>query len=182
MIAKVFPTGKGGISYLLSKKFCPVLIGDPEITQDLILSSRSKNPSTAGVLTFEEYIEDDQVKLDLCVDFTAKVLAPGIDPSEISIVWVEHKEGDQESPRTGLHFEMSNTHLASGKQLQPYLGRGKKKWQAPIYPRLLAEKALAKSYESRLRPLGPRRTRQAADLYGQHASAGKGQRGQRSYT
>ena len=132
MIAKFFPKGKAGLAYLKSKDFCPTLIGNERETQELIDGSRFKNPSTAGVLTFEEHIEDDEKKREICERFTAEVLAPGIDRSAISITWVEHQEqvgGDDEDEedekkpkevRTGLHFVMSNEHLETGQRIQPF--------------------------------------------------------------
>jgi len=137
MIAKIFKTGEAGIDYLQSKSFCPVISGDPRMTQDLIEASRSKNPSTAGVLSFSEHIEDDDLKRDLCDRFTRDVLCPGIDPGDYSITWIEHQEKSEDGGvRTGLHFVMCNTHLASGKVMAPYWwkrDRGlKMAWQAMV--------------------------------------------------
>lgn len=140
MIVKFFPKGKAGLAYLKSKDFCPTIIGDERETQELIAGSRFKNPSTAGVLTFEEHIEDEAKKREICERFTTEVLAPGIDRSAISITWVEHQEpADAEGVngyRTGLHFVMSNEHLVSGKRMQPYWHKADKQqvklWQTLI--------------------------------------------------
>ena len=121
MIAKIFPTGKGGIEYLQSKEFCPTLRGDPAMTQDLIEASGSKNPSTAGVLSFTEHITDLATKLEIAERYEREVLCPGIAQEDYSITWIEHQETAKDGGvRTGLHFVMSNTHLSSGKQMQPY--------------------------------------------------------------
>lgn len=126
MIIKVFRTGRAGIDYLKSKEFCPTILGDHIQTQELIDASGFKTPSTSGVLSLAEYIEDDEKKREICDRFAREILCPGIDPSEVSICWIEHQEAagedDKGKPmvRTGLHFVMCNTHLPSGKRLQPY--------------------------------------------------------------
>ena len=136
MLAKIFQTGKGAIDYLQSKEHCPVLRGDSEITQSLIDASRFKTPSTAGVLSFEELIDREEAE-QIIDRFEAEVLCPGISSEDYSITWVEHHEPAKDgSVRTGLHFVIANTHLSTGKRIQPYYDRAdhprKSAWQAVI--------------------------------------------------
>ena len=126
MIAKVFPKGSGGIEYVLSKDYANVISGDPQITQSLIenYSEKSQNPSTSGVLSFHEDLSGQNDLLEsLCQRYQEEVLFCGIDPSEYSITWVEHREPSDANPsgwRTGLHYVANNEHLPTGKRIQPY--------------------------------------------------------------
>ena len=141
MMAKIFPKGKGGIQYMLSKEYARTILGDAKMTQKVIDSSTSVNPSTAGVLTFEEHITDPEELKRVCQDFERNFLCPGINPDEYSVVWVEHQEKAKGGGiRTGAHFEMANTHLPTQNRIQPY-------WHAKDKSRKMAWQALTNERE-----------------------------------
>lgn len=127
MIVKVFRNKGAGsptasVRYLIGKngdrEKATVLKGDIELTRQLAESLDFKNRYTVGVLSFEEQDLPKQTKQDIMADFE-KTLFAGLDESQYSIAWVEHRDKD----RLELNFFIANVELSTGKRLQPYYDR-----------------------------------------------------------
>ncbi|ENE9929765.1 relaxase/mobilization nuclease domain-containing protein, partial [Vibrio parahaemolyticus] len=128
MLVKFFtPTPEAGplgaLNYLLGDKnrsVSPELLhGTPEITKQLLLSSNSKNPYTAGCLSFapEESDISEELQGHLMQSFEETLLA-GLDHGQYDICWIRHTD---KNGRLELNFHIVNTELTTGKCLQPYL-------------------------------------------------------------
>ncbi|MBM5152206.1 relaxase/mobilization nuclease domain-containing protein, partial [Vibrio parahaemolyticus] len=128
MLVKFFtPTPEAGpfgaLNYLLGDKnrsVSPELLhGTPEITKQLLLSSNSKNPYTAGCLSFapEESDISEELQGHLMQSFEETLLA-GLDHGQYDICWIRHTD---KNSRLELNFHIVNTELTTGKSLQPYL-------------------------------------------------------------
>jgi hypothetical protein len=65
-----------------------------------------------------------------------RVLMPGLDKDQYSVLWVEH----QDKGRLELNFLIPNTELLTGKRLQPYYDRADRPridaWQTIVNGRL----------------------------------------------
>lgn len=117
---------KGAIDYLMGlidhkgdeRSIAPrVLDGNPETFLDIV---RSIDPTqaqfyTSGTLCFEEENIKEEYKYQIMQSFE-ETLFPGLDKSQYSIVWVEHRDKD----KLELNFVTAETELHSGKRLQTY--------------------------------------------------------------
>jgi len=126
MIVKFHGRGTGGgsgpVDYLLGKDRqrdgATVLQGKPEQVRELIDASRYAKKYTSGVLSFAEKDLPDGQR-EQVMDSFERVLMPGLDKDQYSILWVEH--GDK--GRVELNFLIPNTELLTGRRLQPYFDR-----------------------------------------------------------
>lgn len=126
MIVKFHPRGRGGgagpVDYLLGKdrqrEGASVLQGKPEEVRELIDASPYAKKYTSGVLSFAEADLPPGQREKLMASFE-RVLMPGLDKDQYSILWVEHSD----KGRLELNFLIPNTELLTGKRLQPYYDR-----------------------------------------------------------
>lgn len=143
MIVKFHPRGRGGgagpVDYLLGKDRqrdgASVLQGKPEEVRELIDASPYAKKYTSGVLSFAEQDLPPGQREKLMASFE-RVLMPGLDKDQYSILWVEH----QDKGRLELNFVIPNTELLTGKRLQPYYDRADRPridaWQTIVNTRL----------------------------------------------
>ena len=125
MIVKFHPRGRGGgagpVDYLLGKdrqrEGATVLQGKPEEVRELIDASPYAKKYTSGVLSFAEAELPPGQREQIMASFE-RVLMPGLDKDQYSILWVEHTD----KGRLELNFLIPNTELLTGKRLQPYYG------------------------------------------------------------
>ena len=108
--------------------------GDPEQMIQLIDSTNFAQKYTSGVLSFAERDLDEHQKQQI-MDSFERVLMPGIDKDQYSILWVQHQDKD----RLELNFVVANVELQSGKRLQPYYDKADR-------PRLNAWKDLVNDH------------------------------------
>ena len=143
MIVKFHPRGRGGgagpVDYLLGKdrqrEGASVLQGKPEEVRELIDASPYVKKYTSGVLSFAEADLPPGQREKLMASFE-RVLMPGLDKDQYSILWVEHAD----KGRLELNFLIPNTELLTGKRLQPYYDRADRPridaWQTIVNGRL----------------------------------------------
>ncbi len=143
MIVKFHPRGRGGgagpVDYLLGKdrqrEGASVLQGKPEEIRELIDASPYVKKYTSGVLSFAEADLPPGQREKLMASFE-RVLMPGLDKDQYSILWVEHAD----KGRLELNFLIPNTELLTGKRLQPYYDRADRPridaWQTVVNGRL----------------------------------------------
>lgn len=143
MIVKFHPRGRGGgsgpVDYLLGKdrarEGATVLQGKPEEVRALIDASAYAKKYTSGVLSFAEQDLPAGQREKLMASFE-RVLMPGLDKDQYSILWVEHAD----KGRVELNFLIPNTELLTGKRLQPYYDRADRPridaWQTVVNGRL----------------------------------------------
>lgn len=123
MIVKFFNRGTGGgsgpVDYLLGKdrerELAKLEQGDPDEIINLINSCEFTQKYKSGCLSFSEKDLSPGIKNKLMADFE-KVLLPGLDKNQYSILWVEHKDKD----RLELNFVVPCVELTTSKRLQPY--------------------------------------------------------------
>ena len=131
-------SGRGPVDYLLGKdrdrEDARLDRGDPEQMIQLIDSTNFAQKYTSGVLSFAERDLDENQKQQI-MDSFERVLMPGIDKDQYSILWVQHQDKD----RLELNFVVANVELQSGKRLQPYYDKADR-------PRLNAWKDLVNDY------------------------------------
>ncbi|MDY3581655.1 relaxase/mobilization nuclease domain-containing protein [Enterobacter kobei] len=121
MIVKFHPRGRGGgagpVDYLLGKdrqrEGATVLQGKPEEVRELIDASPYVKKYTSGVLSFAEAELPSGQREKLMASFK-RVLMPGLDKDQYSILWVEHRD----KGRLELNFLIPNTELLTGRRLQ----------------------------------------------------------------
>lgn len=126
MIVKFHARGKGGgsgpVDYLLgrerNREGATVLRGNPEEVRELIDSTPFSKKYTSGVLSFAEKELPPGERERVMTSFE-RVLMPGLEKDQYSILWVEH----QDKGRLELNFVIPNMELQSGKRLQPYYDR-----------------------------------------------------------
>ena len=112
MIVKFHPRGRGGgagpVDYLLGKdrqrEGATVLQGKPEEVRELIDASPYVKKYTSGVLSFAEADLPPGQREKLMASFE-RVLMPGLDKDQYSILWVEHED----KGRLELNFLIPNT-------------------------------------------------------------------------
>lgn len=143
MIVKFHPRGRGGgsgpVDYLLGKDRlrdgATVLQGKPEEVRELIDASPYAKKYTSGVLSFAESGLAPGKREKLMESFE-RVLMPGLDKDQYSVLWVEHAD----KGRVELNFLVPNTELLTGKRLQPYYDRADRPridaWQTIVNGRL----------------------------------------------
>lgn len=123
MIVKFFNRGKGGgngpVDYLLGKdrerELAKLDQGDPDEIINLINSCEFTQKYKSGCLSFSEKDLPQAHKDKIMADFE-RVLLPGLDKNQYSILWVEHRDKD----RLELNFVVPCVELTTGKRLQPY--------------------------------------------------------------
>ncbi|RYG16232.1 MAG: hypothetical protein EOO07_13685 [Chitinophagaceae bacterium] len=108
--------------------------GDPEQMIELIDSSNYAQKYKSGVLSFAERDLDEHQKQAI-MDSFERVLFPGLDKDQYSILWVQHLDKD----RLELNFVVASVELQTGKRLQPYYDRADR-------PRLNAWKDLVNDH------------------------------------
>ena len=126
MIVKFHARGKGGgsgpVDYLLgrerNREGATVLQGDPEEVRELIDATPFAKKYTSGVLSFAEKELPPGGREKVMASFE-RVLMPGLEKNQYSILWVEH----QDKGRLELNFIIPNMELQTGKRLQPYYDR-----------------------------------------------------------
>ncbi|ELQ8825864.1 relaxase/mobilization nuclease domain-containing protein, partial [Salmonella enterica] len=126
MIVKFHARGKGGgsgpVDYLLgrerNREGATVLRGNPEEIRELIDATPFSKKYTSGVLSFAEKELPPGERERVMTSFE-RVLMPGLEKDQYSILWVEH----QDKGRLELNFVIPNMELQSGKRLQPYYDR-----------------------------------------------------------
>ena len=126
MIVKFHARGKGGgsgpVDYLLgrerNREGATVLQGNPEEVRELIDATPFAKKYTSGVLSFAEKELPPGGREKVMASFE-RVLMPGLEKNQYSILWVEH----QDKGRLELNFVIPNIELQSGKRLQPYFDR-----------------------------------------------------------
>ena len=143
MIVKFHPRGRGGgagpVDYLLGKDRqrdgATVLQGKPEEGRELIDASPYAKKYTSGVLSFAEQDLPPGKREKLMASFE-RVLMPGLDKDQYSVLWVEH----QDKGRLELNFLIPNTELLTGRRIQPYYDRADRPridaWQTIVNGRL----------------------------------------------
>lgn len=143
MIVKFHARGRGGgagpVDYLLGKDRqrvgASVLQGKPEEVRELIDASPYTKKYTSGVLSFAEQ-DVPPGQREALMDSFERVLMPGLDKDQYSVLWVEH----QDKGRLELNFVIPNTELLTGKRLQPYFDRADRPridaWQTLVNDRL----------------------------------------------
>lgn len=142
MLNKIFKHGSGGASgvmnYMLKDPDNPkldregatVLRGDVEIQAQLIdsLVGKFKQQYVSGCWSFEE--APDQVTEDQkneIMDGTEKLILAGLDPSRISITWIEHTD----KGRLELNYIVACVDLEHGRLFQPYMhSHDQARWNA----------------------------------------------------
>ena len=131
-------SGRGPVDYLLGKdrdrEDARLDRGDPEQMIQLIDSTNFAQKYTSGVLSFAERDLEEHQKQQI-MDSFERVLMPGIDKDQYSILWVQHQDKD----RLELNFVVANVELQSGKRLQPYYDKADR-------PRLNAWKDLVNDH------------------------------------
>ncbi len=117
---------KGCLDYLLGedreREHAQVLIGDVELTAQLIDSSPFAKKYTSGCLSFYEHDLSDQDKQQIMQNFE-ECLFPGLDKDQYQILWVQHQDKinqDTGQTRLELNFVIPNVELSTGKRLQPF--------------------------------------------------------------
>jgi len=143
MIVKFHARGRGGgagpVDYLMGKdrqrEGASVLQGKTEEVRELIDASPYAKKYTSGVLSFAEQDVPPGQREKLMASFE-RVLLPGLDKDQYSILWVEHAD----KGRLELNFVIPNTELLTGKRLQPYFDRADRPridaWQTVVNGRL----------------------------------------------
>lgn len=143
MLVKFHARGRGGgsgpVDYLLGKdrnrEGATVLQGKPEEVRELIDASPYAKKYTSGVLSFEESELAPGQREKLMESFE-RVLMPGLDKDQYSVLWVEHSD----KGRVELNFLIPNTELLTGKRLQPYYDRADRPrvdaWQTVVNGRM----------------------------------------------
>ena len=117
---------KGCLDYLLGedreREHAQVLIGDVELSAQLIDSSPFAKKYTSGCLSFYEHDLSDQDKQQIMQNFE-ECLFPGLDKDQYQILWVQHQDKvnqDTGETRLELNFVIPNVELSTGKRLQPF--------------------------------------------------------------
>lgn len=114
--------GSGPVQYLLGRENdrdqATLLRGDPDLTTQLIDSSKYAKKYTSIVLSFEEADLPEQAKAEI-MDGFERALFAGLDADQYNTLWVQH----QDKGRLELNVVVPNLELLSGKRLQPYYDR-----------------------------------------------------------
>jgi hypothetical protein len=128
MIAKTFRGGrtvsgaKATLGYLMNERVeqgtDKVIKADPELTLKAIKDAAKKQKWSwsSGVLSFEELVADRKILDDIIAEAEEKLLFPGLDPDQYSIVWVRHED----KGRTELHYIAARIELSTGRAFNPY--------------------------------------------------------------
>jgi hypothetical protein len=117
---------------------------------------------TSGVLSFAEADLPPGQREKLMASFE-RVLMPGLDKDQYSILWVEHAD----KGRLELNFLIPNTELLTGRRLQPYYDRADRPridaWQTIVNGRLgLHDPNAPENRRALVTPSGLPKTKQEA--------------------
>ncbi|QKJ26536.1 putative mobilization protein MobA [Aliarcobacter cibarius] len=123
MVVKFFSNKKGGsvkaLDYLLNHRekdgTARVLIGDEQLTRNIINSISFKHKVCVGCLSFEEQNIDEDLKYKLMGDFE-KYLLPSLESDQYNILWVEHTD----KGRLELNFVIPKIELTRKIALNPF--------------------------------------------------------------
>ena len=123
MVIKFFSNKKGGsvktLDYLLNERekdgTARVLIGDEQLTRNIINSISFKHKVCVGCLSFEEQNIDEDLKYKIMSDFE-KHLLPSLDTDQYNILWVEHTDKN----RLELNFVIPKIELTRKIALNPF--------------------------------------------------------------
>ncbi len=124
MICKFFRGGrtysgaKSAVAYLLNERVqegqAKVLVGNPDITLNIIKTIKNKWKFSSGVMSFEELL-DDKTKKEIIEEFK-RVFFAGLEQDQYNLLVVEHSD----KGRTELHFIIPRIELRTGKAYNPY--------------------------------------------------------------
>ncbi|MCT7604409.1 relaxase/mobilization nuclease domain-containing protein [Aliarcobacter butzleri] len=123
MVVKFFSNKKGGsvkaLDYLLNHRekdgTARVLLGDEQLTRNIINSISFKHKVCVGCLSFEEQNIDEDLKYKLMGDFE-KYLLPSLESDQYNILWVEHVD----KGRLELNFVIPKIELTRKIALNPF--------------------------------------------------------------
>jgi hypothetical protein len=123
MVVKFFSNKKGGsvkaLDYLLNERekngTARVLVGDEQLTRNIINSIFFKHKVCVGCLSFEEENIDENLKYKIMSDFE-KHLLPSLDTDQYNILWVEHTDKN----RLELNFVIPKIELTRKIALNPF--------------------------------------------------------------
>ena len=123
MVVKFFGNKKGGsvkaLDYLLNERekdgTARVLIGDEQLTRNIINSISFKHKVCVGCLSFEEQNIDEELKYKIMEDFE-KHLLPSLESDQYNILWVEHTDKN----RLELNFVIPKIELSRKIALNPF--------------------------------------------------------------
>lgn len=123
MVVKFFSNKKGGsvkaIDYLLNERekdgTARVLVGDEQLTRNIINSISFKHKVCVGCLSFEEQNIDEDLKYKIMSDFE-KHLLPSLETDQYNILWVEHTDKN----RLELNFVIPKIELSRKIALNPF--------------------------------------------------------------
>ena len=119
MVVKFFSNKKGGsvkaLDYLLNERekngTARVLVGDEQLTRNIINSISFKHKVCVGCLSFEE----ENLKYKIMEDFE-KHLLPSLESDQYNILWVEHTD----KGRLELNFVIPKIELTRKIALNPF--------------------------------------------------------------
>ena len=124
MICKFFRGGrtyagaKSAVNYLLNERVengeAKVLVGNPQLTLDIIKNIKNKWKFSSGVMSFKENI-NDKTKQEIIKHFKDTFFC-GMNEEQYNLLIVEHKD----KGRTELHFIIPRVELTTGKAYNPY--------------------------------------------------------------
>ena len=123
MVVKFFSNKKGGsvkaLDYLLNERekdgTARVLLGDEQLTRNIINSISFKHKVCVGCLSFEEENIDENLKYKIMEDFE-KNLLPSLDTDQYNILWCEHTDKN----RLELNFVIPKIELTKKIALNPF--------------------------------------------------------------
>jgi hypothetical protein len=123
MVVKFFSNKKGGsvkaLDYLLNERekdgTARVLVGDEQLTRNIINSISFKHKVCVGCLSFEEENIDEDLKYKIMEDFE-KHLLPSFESDQYNILWVEHTD----KGRLELNFVIPKIELTRKIALNPF--------------------------------------------------------------
>lgn len=123
MVVKFFSNKKGGsvkaLDYLLNHRekngTARVLIGDEQLTRNIINSISFRQKVCVGCLSFEEENINEDLKYKIMNDFE-KHLLPSLDSDQYNILWVEHTDKN----RLELNFVIPKIELTRRIALNPF--------------------------------------------------------------
>lgn len=123
MVVKFFSNKKGGsvkaLDYLLNERekngTARVLVGDEQLTRNIINSISFKHKVCVGCLSFEEENIDEDLKYKIMEDFE-KHLLPSLESDQYNILWVEHTD----KGRLELNFVIPKIELTRKIALNPF--------------------------------------------------------------
>lgn len=123
MVVKFFSNKKGGsvkaLDYLLNHRekdgTARVLVGDEQLTRNIINSISFKHKVCVGCLSFEEQNIDEDLKYKIMSDFE-KHLLPSLETDQYNILWVEHTD----KGRLELNFVIPKIELTRKIALNPF--------------------------------------------------------------